>query len=76
MYAQSGSARRNREVDSANDHSLALVEAARVSGNVALRVDALSKRYGAFDAVSDVSFDLFDGEIFGLLGSTAQARRH
>ena len=68
MYPQSASARRNREVDSANDHGLALVEAARDQGKVALRVDALSKRYGAIEAVAGVSFDVREGEIFGLLG--------
>ena len=68
MYAQSASARRNREIDSANHNGLALVEAARVSGNVALRVDALSKRYGAIETVAGVSFDVREGEIFGLLG--------
>jgi ABC-type multidrug transport system ATPase subunit len=35
---------------------------------VALRVDALSKRYGAIEAVGGVSFDVREGEIFGLLG--------
>jgi ABC-2 type transport system ATP-binding protein len=68
MFAQSSSARRNREVDSANDHGLALVEAARDHGKVALRVDALSKRYGVVEAVAGVSFDVREGEIFGLLG--------
>lgn len=68
MYAQCASTQRNREVDFANDHGLVLVEAARDQGKVALRVDALSKRYGAIEAVSGVSFDVREGEIFGLLG--------
>ena len=68
MYTQSASAWRNREVDSANDHGLALVEAARDQGKVALRVEALSKRFGAIEALADVSFDVRQGEIFGLLG--------
>jgi ABC-2 type transport system ATP-binding protein len=68
MYAQSASARRNREFDSTKDHGLALVEAAHDQGKVALRVDALSKRYGAFEAVAGVSFDVRESEIFGLLG--------
>lgn len=33
-----------------------------------LSVRALSKRYGAIDALRDVSFDAAPGEIFGLLG--------
>jgi ABC-2 type transport system ATP-binding protein len=68
MYAQSLSPRWNREVDSANDHDLDLVEARPDPGRVALRVEALSKRYGAIEALSNVSFDVRHGEVFGLLG--------
>ena len=68
MYEQSTLARRNREIDSANDHELPLIEASRDRGAVALRVGALSKHYGEIAAVSDVSFDVHQGEVFGLLG--------
>ena len=68
MYKKTSIAQLNREFGLADSAGLTLVEAARVSGDIALRVDALSKRYGAINAVSDVSFDLFRGEIFGLLG--------
>ena len=34
----------------------------------AIVVDHAVKRYGAFEAVKDVSFSVADGEIFGLLG--------
>jgi ABC-2 type transport system ATP-binding protein len=34
----------------------------------AIAVDHVVKRYGAFEAVKDVSFNVEDGEIFGLLG--------
>jgi ABC-2 type transport system ATP-binding protein len=34
----------------------------------AIVVDHVVKRYGAFEAVKDVSFSVADGEIFGLLG--------
>jgi ABC-type glutathione transport system ATPase component len=68
MYAQSSSPRWNRELDSANDHGLDLVEARRDRGRVALRVEALSKRYGAIEALSNVSLDVRHGEVFGLLG--------
>jgi len=33
-----------------------------------LRVDRLHKDYGSFTAVEDVSFDVVEGEIFGILG--------
>ena len=36
--------------------------------NAAIRVDHAVKRYGAFEAVKDISFSVADGEIFGLLG--------
>jgi hypothetical protein len=61
MCAHSVSARRNREVDFANDHGLALVEAARDQEKEPLRVDALSKRYGAIEAAAGVSFDVREG---------------
>jgi ABC-2 type transport system ATP-binding protein len=35
---------------------------------VALRVDRLSQRYGKIEALSDVTFDIRELEIFGLLG--------
>src|SRR6202050_1995036 len=34
----------------------------------AIAVENIVKRYGTFEAVSDVSFQVADGEIFGLLG--------
>lgn len=40
----------------------------RHSRQVALKVDGLSKRYGAIEAVAGVSFDICQSEIFGLLG--------
>jgi ABC-2 type transport system ATP-binding protein len=40
----------------------------RNQGAAALRVEALSKRYGAIEAVADVSFEVRQGEVFGLLG--------
>ncbi|HAE21147.1 MAG TPA: MFS transporter, partial [Spirochaetaceae bacterium] len=33
-----------------------------------IEVQALTKRYGAFEAVRDVSFTVGDGQIIGLLG--------
>jgi ABC-2 type transport system ATP-binding protein len=52
----------------ANDRGLTLVEPVRSERMAALRVDALSKRYGAIEAVAGVSFEVHQGEIFGLLG--------
>lgn len=60
--------RRNREIDSANNRQLTLVDASRDRANVVLRVETLSKHYGDIAAVSDVSFDIHQGEVFGLLG--------
>ncbi len=36
--------------------------------NTAIAVEHIVKRYGDFEAVSDVSFSVADGQIFGLLG--------
>jgi ABC-2 type transport system ATP-binding protein len=68
MNGQSTSALRNREIDSRDKHRLTLVGTMRDSGNVALRVEGLSKRYGELDALTNVSFDVHHGEVFGLLG--------
>ena len=38
------------------------------SGEVVLRVTGLSKRFGTFDAVKGISFELHRGEVFGFLG--------
>jgi linearmycin/streptolysin S transport system ATP-binding protein len=67
MFTQSSLAQRIRP-DSSSDRNLTLVGSNREPGKVALHVDALSKRYGETDAVSGVSFDVRQGEIFGLLG--------
>ncbi len=39
-----------------------------------ISVANLSERHGAFTAVSDVSFDVTDGEIFGVLGQNGAGR--
>ncbi len=36
--------------------------------NVALRVDGLTKRYGALTAVNDLTLEVYEGEVFGFLG--------
>ena len=68
MLAQFPSTWRNFQPDSLNQQRLTLVEAPRDQRKVALRVDSLSKHYGTLQALSNVSFDLRQGEIFGLLG--------
>ena len=68
MAKQFSSALRKSEFDSRNARILTLVESTRDQGKVALRVEALSKRYGEMEAVADVSFEVSKGEIFGLLG--------
>ena|SRR5215831_16627029 len=68
MNARSSLAQRGHPLDSANDRSLTLVGPSREQGKIALRVQGLSKRYGAFQAVEDVVFDVHEGEVFGLLG--------
>jgi ABC-2 type transport system ATP-binding protein len=47
---------------------LRLVEPPRENKKVVLHVQGLKKHYGAIEAVAGVSFDLREGEIFGLLG--------
>ena len=48
--------------------SAAVADNAPAQGPAAIVVDHAVKRYGAFEAVKDVSFSVADGEIFGLLG--------
>jgi ABC-2 type transport system ATP-binding protein len=57
-----------RSTDLVSDRGLALIGAKRNHPRVALRVEGLSKCYGALDAVTGVSFDIRHGEILGLLG--------
>jgi linearmycin/streptolysin S transport system ATP-binding protein len=68
MHQQFSPALRNREFETHNAPGLRLVEPTHGQGKVALRVEGVSKRYGEMEAVADVSFDVRQGEIFGLLG--------
>jgi hypothetical protein len=52
MYTQSASARWNREIDLSSELGLTSVEATGDRGEVPLRVDALSKCYGAIEAIA------------------------
>jgi ABC-2 type transport system ATP-binding protein len=45
-----------------------------VSEDPAVRVNALTKRFGAFVAVNDVSFEVKKGEIFGYLGANGAGK--
>jgi ABC-2 type transport system ATP-binding protein len=68
MYPHSPLARQDRSANLVGDRGLTLVGAKRTHPGLALRVDGLSKSYGARNAVTGVSFDVHHGEIFGLLG--------
>jgi ABC-2 type transport system ATP-binding protein len=70
MYSQSSSARRECELDSVG-RNLTLVTAASPverKSTAVLRVAGLNKRYGLIEAVAGVTFEIHQGEIFGLLG--------
>jgi ABC-2 type transport system ATP-binding protein len=45
-----------------------------VSDEVSVRVKALTKRFGTFVAVNDVSFEVKKGEIFGYLGANGAGK--
>jgi ABC-2 type transport system ATP-binding protein len=72
MSPESSPAWRECELDSVSDHDLSLVTAAsrvkRKSARAVLRVDGLEKRYGVIEAVAGVTFEIHQGEVFGLLG--------
>jgi ABC-2 type transport system ATP-binding protein len=43
-------------------------------GSIAIEVDRLTKRYDKVDAISDISFQIKTGEIFGLLGPNGSGK--
>ena len=45
-----------------------------MSGDVALRADAVTRRFGHFTAVSDVSMEVGHGEVVGLLGANGAGK--
>ncbi|OQX84986.1 MAG: hypothetical protein B6D63_03360 [Candidatus Latescibacteria bacterium 4484_7] len=45
-----------------------------ISGDYAVSVERLTKRFGRFTAVDNVSFDIVRGEIFGLLGANGAGK--
>jgi ABC-2 type transport system ATP-binding protein len=45
-----------------------------MSEGVSIEVEGLTKRFGAFTAVDDVTFDVREGEIFGFLGPNGSGK--
>jgi ABC-2 type transport system ATP-binding protein len=68
MYEASSAGYRKREPELGEKPALALITTPHADESIALRVEGLSKHYGSTDAVAGVSFDVRQGEVFGLLG--------
>src|SRR5215469_3198236 len=68
MYRQQLSRRQDREIHSSPSHVLSLVEDPQIRNAAVLQVEGLRKIYGAIEAVAGVTFDVRQGEVFGLLG--------
>jgi ABC-2 type transport system ATP-binding protein len=72
MYVEPSSAQRECDPDSVSGHDLSLVAEAspdkRESATAVLQVAGLKKRYGVLEAVAGVTFNVHQGEVFGLLG--------
>jgi ABC-2 type transport system ATP-binding protein len=51
-----------------NTAPISTVENRGVSGNPVIRVERLQKHYGQFMAVKGINFEVYVGEIFGLIG--------
>lgn len=49
-------------------------EEIRQEENIVVEVQDLTKRFGHFTAVKEVSFDIFRGEVFGLLGANGAGK--
>ena len=47
-----------------------------IMSDALLRVEGITKRFGRFSALSEVSFSVRRGEILGLIGLMARARQH
>jgi ABC-2 type transport system ATP-binding protein len=51
-----------------NTAPISTVENRGISGNPVIRVERLQKQYGQFMAVKGINFEVYAGEIFGLIG--------
>jgi ABC-2 type transport system ATP-binding protein len=54
--------------------AIVAVSAGRVNGTMSLEIRAVSKTFGAFRAVDDVSFNVSPGRIFGFLGTNGAGK--
>ena len=41
---------------------------------ISIKTETLTKRFGDFTAVSEISFEVFKGEIFGFLGANGAGK--
>ena len=52
------------------------IQVASEEATVGIQVSNLAKRYGAFQAICDVSFDVIAGQLVALLGSFRIRQKH
>src|SRR5208283_4684121 len=55
-------------------HSWLTIQAATKESTVGIEVSNLSKRYGAFQAIKDVSFEVIAGQLVALLGPSGSGK--
>lgn len=68
LTENAGEATRLSNVVLASDRPAALSHAGGDHGPIAVSARGLTKRFGTFEAVHGIDFDVYEGECFGLLG--------